>query len=555
MKSLLKTHILLFIALAIGCLGSAAKELSDVDSLISELDRAIANRDVYVKQKRLKLEDMRREVYRQKDSVEYFHALGRLMDEFISFNTDSALTIANERVAMARRLGNEELKCHADLSLAHVQMVMGMYKETADILNRWPYELVPQYLHPYFFHINRTLYGNMADYAIRDEDRERYLHLTDINRDSIIHLHNTESLFYAIVNADRLNSHGQPSRGATLLTNFLQGKDIGEHDHAIAAYTLSESYRLTGDTENEKRQLIISAINDMQSGVREYVSLRKLALMLYKEGDVKHAYDYLKICMEDAQKCNARLRMLEINDIFPVVNEVYLDTIEQQKTRLRWSLAIVCLLAALLLVAIYLVYREMKKVRASKKVVTDMNAELQALNRDLEHSNDKLKEANQQIAENSYLKEEYIARYMDQCSVYIEKLDKYRKSLAKIVAGGRMDDLRKYTKTLTQLDDELRAFYDSFDDTFLKLFPTFVDDFNALLQPDERIVPKTDGKLNTELRIFALIRLGITDSVKIAQFLRYSVTTIYNYRTRVRNRAAGDRDLLEEELMKIGRIR
>lgn len=553
MKSLLKIYIWIA-AIAMGSTTLAAAP-ADIDSLMGELDRAIAHRDVYVKQKRHQLEGLRVDVSRQTDSVEYFHALGRLMDQFISFNTDSALALANERVLMSRRLGRDELKCHADLSLAHVQMVMGMYKETADLLNRWPYERVPEYLRPYFFHINRTLYGNMADYAIRDEDRERYIQLTDIYRDSIIHLQNTESLFFTIVTADRLNDHGQPARAATLLTNYLQGKDISDHDEAIAAYTLSESYRLTGDTENEKRQLIISALNDMESGVREYVSLRKLALMLYKEGDVKHAYDYLKICMEDAQLCNARLRMLEINDIFPVVNEVYLDTIEQQKARLRWSLAIVCLLAVLLLVAIYLVYREMKKVRASKKVVTDMNAELQALNRDLERSNDKLKEANQQIAENSYLKEEYIARYMDQCSVYIEKLDKYRKSLAKIVAGGRMEDLRKYTKTLTQLDDELRAFYDSFDDTFLKLFPTFVDDFNALLQPEERIVPKTDGKLNTELRIFALIRLGITDSVKIAQFLRYSVTTIYNYRTRVRNRAAGDRDQLEEELMKIGRIR
>lgn len=309
---------------------------------------------------------------------------------------------------------------------------------------------------------------------------------------------------------------------------------------------------MLGDREKEKRELIVSAINDMETGVKEYVSLRKLALLLYREGDVKHAYDYLGICLEDARECNARLRILEINDIFPIVNEVYLDTIALQQNRIKWGLVLVCLMSAVLMFAVYYIYREKKKVEDARRSVAEMNTRLNNLNGDLKSTNLRLVDANNAIKENSCLKEEFIARYMHQCTLYIEKIDKYQKAISRVAVTKQLDELKKISKTLPTSEAEARAFYDNFDDTFLKLFPTFVKDFNALLMPEEAIIPKTQGKLNTELRIFALIRLGITDSVKIAQFLRYSVTTIYNYRTRVRNKALGNRDLLEAELMKIG---
>lgn len=142
---------------------------------------------------------------------------------------------------------------------------------------------------------------------------------------------------------------------------------------------------------------------------------------------------------------------------------------------------------------------------------------------------------------------------MDQCLVYIDKLDGYRKTVGKLVNSGKSDDLKKLAKSTSLIDDELRQFYEQFDRTFLSIYPSFVSDLNGLLMPEEAIVPKKEGSLNTELRIFALIRLGISDSDRIAKFLRYSLTTIYNYRTKVRNKAKGDRNRLEAEIMKIGR--
>ena len=301
--------------------------------------------------------------------------------------------------------------------------------------------------------------------------------------------------------------------------------------------------------------MILSSIADMKSAVREYISLRKLAVLLYQEGDIDRAYSYLKLCMDDAVFCNARLRILEILQIFPLINDTYQQKAEKQQEQMKWALVSISLLSIFLLIAIFYVYKQMKRVAAARHEVIDANKRLKELNEELHRYNLQLKEANHIIAENSYLKEEYIGRYMDQCSVYLEKMDNYRRSLGKIAATGKVDELYKNIKSSKFIEEELKEFYANFDNTFLQLFPTFVEDFNTLLAEGEQIYPKANERMSTELRIFALIRLGITDSVKIAQFLRYSVTTIYNYRTKVRNKAAGDRDQLEQEVMKIGKSR
>lgn len=210
--------------------------------------------------------------------------------------------------------------------------------------------------------------------------------------------------------------------------------------------------------------------------------------------------------------------------------------------------------AFFLVLAVIYVRRQMKRTEQARREVEEANNRLKELNEELHCSNNMLKEANRSIAENSRLKEAYIGRYMDQCSLYIEKIDEYRRQLGKLAAAGNVQDLYKSLKSSKFIDKELQDFYAGFDDTFLQLFPTFVDDFNALLMPEEHIIPKQGERMNTELRIFALIRLGITDSVKIAHFLRYSVTTIYNYRTRVRNKAAGSREELEKRVADIGKM-
>lgn len=547
-------NIIIFLCLCTICMCRLhAADSSRADSLLLKLDQAIKERPIYMEQKELKLVELKRQLHRQIPDEERFAILGTLLDEYRSFNTDSALHMAEEREQIAIRLGNREYIDNARMNKADVLGMTGMYKEVMDLMRNIHIDRLPVDIHPYYYHIYRTVYGLMADYAVTAYEKKLYTELTDKYRDSLLLVNKDNLLIHTLIQSDQYNVRNEYDKAIRLLTDYLALQKDYEHDVAICAYTLSESYRLKGDKEKEKEYLIVSAMADMKTAVREYISLRKLAVLLYQEGDIERAYSYVKICMEDAAACNARLRKLEILEIFPIINDAYQQKTEKQQEQMKWALVSISLLSLFLLLAIFYVYKQMKKVAAARREVIDANKRLKELNDELHLSNAQLKEANHSIAENSYLKEEYIRRYMDQCSVYLEKMDNYRRSLGKIAATGNVEELYKNIKSSKFIEGELKEFYTNFDNTFLQLFPTFVEDFNALLADDEQISLKAGERMNTELRIFALIRLGITDSVKIAQFLRYSVTTIYNYRTKVRNKAAGDRDLLEQEVMTIGK--
>ena len=547
-------NIIIFLCLCTICMCRLhAADSSRADSLLLKLDQAIKERPIYMEQKELKLAELKRQLHRQIPDEERFAILGTLLDEYRSFNTDSALHMAEEREQIAIRLGNREYIDNARMNKADVLGMTGMYKEVMDLMRNIHIDRLPVDIHPYYYHIYRTVYGLMADYAVTAYEKKLYTELTDKYRDSLLLVNKDNLLIHTLIQSDQYNVRNEYDKAIRLLTDYLALQKDYEHDVAICAYTLSESYRLKGDKEKEKEYLIVSAMADMKTAVREYISLRKLAVLLYQEGDIERAYSYVKICMEDAAACNARLRKLEILEIFPIINDAYQQKTEKQHEQMKWALVSISLLSLFLLLAIFYVYKQMKKVAAARREVIDANKRLKELNDELHLSNAQLKEANHSIAENSYLKEEYIGRYMDQCSVYLEKMDNYRRSLGKIAATGNVEELYKNIKSSKFIEGELKEFYTNFDNTFLQLFPTFVEDFNALLADDEQISLKAGERMNTELRIFALIRLGITDSVKIAQFLRYSVTTIYNYRTKVRNKAAGDRDLLEQEVMTIGK--
>lgn len=547
-------NIIIFLCLCTICMCRLhAADSSRADSLLLKLDQAIKERPIYMEQKELKLVELKRQLHRQIPDEERFAILGTLLDEYRSFNTDSALHMAEEREQIAIRLGNREYIDNARMNKADVLGMTGMYKEVMDLMRNIHIDRLPVDIHPYYYHIYRTVYGLMADYAVTAYEKKLYTELTDKYRDSLLLVNKDNLLIHTLIQSDQYNVRNEYDKAIRLLTDYLALQKDYEHDVAICAYTLSESYRLKGDKEKEKEYLIVSAMADMKTAVREYISLRKLAVLLYQEGDIERAYSYVKICMEDAAACNARLRKLEILEIFPIINDAYQQKTEKQQEQMKWALVSISLLSLFLLLAIFYVYKQMKKVAAARREVIDANKRLKELNDELHLSNAQLKEANHSIAENSYLKEEYIGRYMDQCSVYLEKMDNYRRSLGKIAATGNVEELYKNIKSSKFIEGELKEFYTNFDNTFLQLFPTFVEDFNALLADDEQISLKAGERMNTELRIFALIRLGITDSVKIAQFLRYSVTTVYNYRTKVRNKAAGDRDLLEQEVMTIGK--
>ena len=544
-------HLIFFGLLYLCCL--TALGMTTTDSLMKQLDDVIANRDIYLKQKEARLSELHSNLLSEDNDRGRFDVLNHMYDEYIPFNTDSAYNISLRQAALAKRIGDNNLLQNARMNRANIFGATGMYHECLNLMDSVPFDVLPDYLRPYYYHIKRTVYGRMADYAAFPADKSRYLHLTNSYRDSITKANEPGSLAHVITKADILNVNGSPTEAIKLMQAFMRDNELSEHDRAICAWTLAEAYAKTGDKDLQKENLIISAISDLKSSVREYISLRQLALMLYEEGDLDRAYRFMTIAVDDAAKCNARQRIIELNDTYPMINGIYVETVRKQKETLELFIIIIAVLALLLVVMLFYMRKQMIRIKNNHKELTAAYERQNRLTEELKTSNRKLTEANDAIAEHSELKEVYIGRYMDQCLVYIEKLDSYRKTLNNLVKSGKSDELKQLLKSSSIIDDELKAFYYQFDKTFLSLFPTFVDDFNRLLLPDEAIVPKKEGTLNTELRIFALIRLGITDSEKIAKFLRYSLTTIYNYRTKVRNKAKGDRNTLEAEVVNIGR--
>lgn len=519
----------------------------NTDSLLRVLDVVIANRHIYQAQKEESLAESRHAVDEATEPYDRFNALINLYGNYHPFNTDSAYAVSLRLEALARQIGDPNLALNAKLNKANILSSTGMYYETLVLMDSIRSDELPDYLRSYYFHTLRTVYGYLAEYSAFEPERARYAQLTDSYRDSLLLSNDTGSLFHVLIRADQLNVHNSPGQAIGLLEDYLGSHEVSEHDRAICAWTLSESYKALGNVPARKEQLLISAISDMKSAVREYISLRELALLLYSEGDLDRAYHFMTIAVDDAAKCNARQRIVELNASYPMINAIYIDTVRSQKKSLQRTVAIITVLTLVLVALLIFMRKQMKRI-------ADSNGRLNDLNEQLTNSNAKLHTVNRALAEVSELKEVYIGRYMDQSLRHIEQLDAFRKSIGKLAAGGKVAELQKMVKSTAVVDNELKAFYDEFDKTFLSLFPTFVEDLNSLLRPDEAIVPKKAGSLTPELRIFALIRLGISDSDRIAKFLHYSLTTIYNYRTKVRNKALGDRSKLEQQVLRIGQV-
>ena len=547
----MKKVILIFVTIVLSGL-LYAKDNKSTDALLREIDGIIKKRQTYGAEKEARIADLKKLLVEAASDEQRYGFCGRLFDEYRAYNLDSSFVYAQRKEELAHRLNKLDYLDDSAMNMAEVMGTTGMYKEALELLGKIDKKTLPDYLYGYYYHLYRTIYGLMGDYAVTEKAKKEYYRMTDLYRDSLLQINASDSLGHALVMADKCIVHARYDEAIDMLMEYYSKPSLDDHAQAMITYTISEGYRLKGDKQGQKHYLALSAIADLKSAVKEYVSLRKLASLVYEEGDIDRAYNYLKCSLEDATLCNARLRTLEISQVFPIIDQAYQLKTKRQQQEMKVSLICISLLSVFLLVAIFFVYKQMKKVAAARREVVDTNTLLQELNEELHDSNSQLKEMNHTLSEANYIKEEYIGRYMDQCSTYLDKMDLYRRSLNKIAAAGRVEELYKAIKSSQFLDEELKEFYANFDVTFLQLFPSFVEDFNALLT--EPMQPKPGELLNTELRIFALIRLGITDSTKIAQFLRYSVTTIYNYRTRVRNKAVGERDEFEAKVMQIGKV-
>ncbi|MDP3682074.1 MAG: DUF6377 domain-containing protein [Flavobacterium sp.] len=521
------------------------------EELLEELDQTVADYAVYSNKKEGEINKLKELLSYTSADIQKYDIYGKLYAEYKSYQSDSALIYARKSFQIAEKLNDVRKLNHARLNLASIMGTLGMYKEATDILNQINITTSPE-LKGYYFTVNSVVYGYMSDYAASLQEKEKYIVLTKKYRDSSLNCYKPQSSAYIMAKSSTLLDAGKHDQTLALLLNYFPNIAQNSDDRAVIAYIISQAYRQKKDLEQEKKWLTISAISDLQLAKKEYISLRSLAFLMYESGAIDRAYTYIKRSLEDALFCNARLRTYEISKMLPIINEAYQKQNETNRFQLILFLISASILSVFLLAVLFLLFKQMKKLSKAKQDLSLANGKLSELNTELNTFNEKLNETNYTLTEANLLKEIYIGRYMDQCSDYLGKLDEYRRKLNVMATTGKMNDLISAVKSKQFVENELKEFYTNFDKTFLQLFPNFIPEFRALLLDDEATQLKEGELLNTELRIFALIRLGIKDSAKISTFLRYSVSTIYNYRSQLKNKAAGPREDFEAKVMRIG---
>ena len=509
---------------------------ADNNTLLKELDRIISDKRIYHDIREKRIAEFKDSLIRTSDISKKYLICGLLFNEYLHYQADSSLYYVNKKHDYLKQMNNPELDDEVRINRAEVYGVMGMYNEALNELNMVDvHSITNEGLKGYYYRTMRAYYGWLADYSADIVAKKIYKEETEIYRDSISGYPTTE-LDESINAAERMIYMEHYMDAVNKLLPYVSDSVTVKSD-AYLHYTLSQAYEAVGDTANMIRHLAQTAIIDIKMAEREYDSLQKLALIMYKKGNLNRAYLYLTCSMEDAIAANARLRFLEVTQIYPIIDNAYKVKEAKEQAFSRMLLISVSVLSFLLVIAIFYLYYWMKKLSVMRKNLYEANKQLVAVNKDL--------------SQTGKIKEVYIAKYLDRCVIYLDKLEQYRRSLEKLAMASKTAELFKAIKSEEFLREERKLFYNEFDKSFLDLFPHFVNDFNNLLQDDARIFPKKDEQLTTELRIFALIRLGVTDANRIAHFLGYSLATVYNYRSKIRNKAKGDKEMFEQDVMNL----
>lgn len=522
-------------------LGVNANDVARLDSLLQVLDRTIEYRSDYTERKEQLISSLKKELEYTTVEEQRFNLTEKIFLLYGNYQLDSALLIAQQRIDIAHKLKKPEFIAKANMNMAAALRTIGMYKETFEILDYIREEDLAQYDIGYFWHLYHSLYILMRDYSVSDQDKTRYNTFIYNYKDSILSITPPSDIDFYLVNSTKNIMLGEYDKAL----HFMDEAYKLNRQRAMVTYTMSEIYKHMGEPTKEKIYLAESAIADLKSGVKEYISLQELAIILFAEGDIDRAYLYVKTSMEDAIFSNARLRALEISRMLPIINKTYDIKMKQEKTRLLRISIIAVVLALILLATLIYLYRQVKALSSIRKYQKKMNVDLKDMNGRLNATNSELKDAN-------LIKEEYIGYLFNICSSYIDKLENYRVTVNRKIKTGQIEDLNKMTSSSSLVADEQKEFYKNFDTIFLNLFPSFVEDFNEMLLEGNKIEPKEGELLTPELRIFALIRLGINDSVKIAKLLRYSPQTIYNYRFKIRHKLAISKEEFPQKLTQIG---
>ncbi len=525
------------------------------DSILNVLAEQLAKKGEYILKKTARIDSLKNKLnsLESNNFSAKYDLYEKLNIEFQSYNFDSAFYYANQLIQTSYLLKEKTKIYHAKIHLGFIMLSSGMFKETFDSLHTVNAKYLPNNLKIEYYSLLARAYYDIGEYNKDNFYNPKYTDLGSKYIDSarILCAKNTYDDLY-LSGLKNLRNANMSSAKYNLSILIKQG-NLNNHQFAITASTLSFIYLVYGDTTQATNLLAQACIRDIQTATRETSAMTSLAELLYKKGNIKYAYDFIIAAMDDAEFYGARQRKIQAGSILPIIASAKINNVEVQKTKLlKYSIGITAL-ATLVLIFIIIFLRQYRLLKKADILILEANNKLTTANYKLTETNNKLTEVNGKLLEVDKIKEEYIGYYFNINSEYLDKIEKFKKSIDQKLMARKFDDIN-YIINNINLKKEREYLYFSFDKVFLKLFPDFVQIFNSYFNEEDRIILEKDQLLNTELRIFALIRMGISDSEKLAKILGYSLNTIYSYINRIKTKSIIPNEEFKKKIMEIKTI-
>lgn len=505
--------------------------------LLRTLNAAIDSSEVYTGYKKARIEELRLRKTGARSTEDIYRINSEIIDNYESFLCDSAEYYVLQNIRIARSLGNPDHLSESRLRLAFLYSLSGLFLQANDIFRSIDYGRLPADQKCRYYWNSIRYYENLIKYTNDSQLSDEYKGEIGRCRDSLLSLLPVGSTDWQTERAFQLMEQGQPDRALEIFEGIFRSRDPQTHPYAMGAMCLAKAYGQAGDSAMEERYLTLAATMDIRLAVKENEALLALATRLFEKGDIDRAYSYISYALNDANFYNSRFKNTVIARLYPIIESSYLYKLDKQRHNLRFYATMSSLLVLALAIALFFYFRQTKVISRARRELAALTQELISLNRNLDEAN--------------LVKERYLGYFMNQCAIYINKLDKYRRDINLKIRNKQFDRLHDLSLQVPGREEE--ELCRNFDRAFLNLYPNFVEKFNALLNPQSRYTPE-EGRLNTELRIFALIRLGVSDVNQIADFLRCSPQTIYNYKSKIKKAALNGGDNFEETVRKLGSL-
>lgn len=563
----MRKHILFWLLVNwIGWIYAESVE-KEIPQLLATLDSILVQTGELASQKELKIAQLKKKLSNAANLEEEFWINKMLYDESFVFNADSAMKYVDRNIQIATELKKKDWQDEWLINRSFMFAATGLLKEAGEVLEKVDSTSLSDGLKLSYYYQRSYLYSHLGQYMgdQKQVNNKYYNEFENANKHMLALVRPKDPLYWWCVAS--CNELSPEDSLFSALENVVLSSHHKTRLDAMNAYGLSNMYKRIGDKEKTMIYLIYSAMADLRVCNRDIASLQELSSLLYDAGDIDRAYAYMNYCLKAALLYPNRVRIINISTESDKIYANYQQRDIRWRNSLQNYLYVVTFFSIILVLALIGLYRQTKKLRKSRTELdsanhslnqhvvelSQMHKQLALANQELQNLNELLRSANQKLQESNDVKEEYIGYVFSICSNYISKLDEYRKNINRKLKTGQFEEARQLTDNSSLTQNELKDFYANFDAIFLRVYPDFVADLNSLLRPEEQILLKDASELNTEVRIYALVRLGINDSVKIADFLHCSPQTVYNHRLRMRNKAIIPKDKFAEAVRLLGR--